>query len=1148
MNKTALKNFATNARNELMKKVEARAFKIGITEENIKKAQIETSDAIYIDGKQLSVTEKKQRDKLIQRIKEIGFKRVVEEVAYTWFNRFIALRFMEVNNYLPTKVRVLSSSNPDSPEPDIIKEALTVDLNLDKELIYQLKINNKTEELFKYLIIKQCNSLNKYLPFMFETIEDYKEILFPEGLLAKDSFLREMTDVTTIPESDWEQVEIIGWLYQYYISEEKDRVYKEKEKHKKEEIPYVTQLFTPSWIVQYMVQNSLGKYWVETHPDDYELVEKWNYYVDSTEKLNLYINKDLKVEDIKCLDPAMGSGHILVYMFDILYQIYNKCGYMERDIPRLIIENNLYGMDIDDRAYQLACFAIVMKAMQYNSRFLRSIEREGLKLNLVSIQETNELTKNDIVYISGERAGRHFDKTKDFIKQFEDAKIYGSLINCQEIDLDFMKHRLVAIQEKPTDDIFEVQARSKALELLPCLIKQTEIMMNKYDVLITNPPYISSGRMNNKLSEFLKKMYPDSKSDTCASFMEVSYYLKEHGYLAMVNQHSWMFLSSFEGLRKKILTNSSINSMVHLGPRAFEEIGGEVVQTTAFVLRKVEEKINTAVDFFRLVDFRDSKEKELMMIEAVKNRNADYRFSSEAKEFLKIPGYQIAYWLSNKSVFEGDKLSDHFFSGGRNKTHNNEKYVRFLWEINRNDSKWVLYANGGEFRKYYGNDIYVVDWSEEARSFYESHGGLCNPKFWNKEGITWNSIKSENPGFKIKKDNLQYSSASPTIFNEANRLDKNVLGFLNSKVSHYLLEILNPTLNTTVNYVLSLPYDNRINIDIVSELVEENINIARDDWDHLEISNDFKKHPFIEFRQGGNNSLSRIYQEWESYSLSQFDNFKKNEEELNKIFIDIYKLQNVLRPDVSTDEVTISIANEKQDVKSFISYSVGCMFGRYSLDEEGVVHAGGSFEQSKMKTFPADEDNILPILSGAYFEDDIVSRFIEFIKVTFGEETLEENLEFICHSLGKREEETTKETIRRYFLNDFYKDHLQMYKKRPIYWLFTSGKQKAFNCLIYMHRYDKTTLSRIRTDYLHELQIRLDAEKKSLLSIIEGDGTAKEISNAKKELKALDLKIEELKAYDELLHHMADMQIEIDLDDGVAVNYAKFNGLLAKLE
>ncbi|RKJ69085.1 BREX-1 system adenine-specific DNA-methyltransferase PglX, partial [Butyricicoccus sp. 1XD8-22] len=552
-----------------------------------------------------------------------------------------------VNDYLPTKVRVLSSTNDDSAEPDMMKEALSLDLELDKEYVYELKMNNKTDELFKYLIKMHCNDLNRYMPFMFETLEDYKEILFPEGLLGTDSFVRQLTDTEVIPEDNWEKIEVIGWLYQYYIADEKDRVFKAKAKYKAEEIPYATQLFTPDWIVQYMVQNSLGRYWTEAHPEHEDLIINWEFFIkhqqeDFQEKIAPFVNKDLNVEDIKCFDPAMGSGHILVYMFDVLYEIYSKCGYMEREIPRLIIEKNLYGLDIDDRAYQLASFSVVMKALQYNRRFLRSIERDGLTMNLASIQETNGWTDEAIAYIAGEETGEHFNSIKAFYEQYKNAKTFGSLIKVTETDIAFLDKRLNEIKESPVTDLFQEERREQAIEILPLLIKQTKIMGQQYDIVVMNPPYMGWGSMNKELSDFLGKNYPDSKSDLFASFMEVDQYLKPTSFYGSINQHTWMFLSSYKKLRMKILANKTIYSMLHLGPRAFEEIGGEVVQTTAFVLRNsiVE---NYAGDYIRLTDFNDSIEKREMAKKAVKTTDLEYRYKAFGDLFKDIPGNQLSY-------------------------------------------------------------------------------------------------------------------------------------------------------------------------------------------------------------------------------------------------------------------------------------------------------------------------------------------------------------------------------------------------------------------------------------------------------------------------------------------------------------------------
>lgn len=1151
-----MKNFATKARRELLEKVELQARKIGITRDSIQKANVESSDAIYIDGRQLSDIERKQRNKLIARIEEIGFDQVMEETAYTWFNRFIALRFMEVNEYLPTKVLVLSSSNPASSEPDMMKEALSLDLDIDKEYVYELKLNNKTDELFKYLIKVHCNDLNRYMPFMFETIEDYTEILFPEGLLGKDSFVREMTDTEVIPEENWTKIEIIGWLYQFYIAEEKDRVFKEKKKYKAEEIPYATQLFTPEWIVRYMVQNSLGRLWVESHPEDNDLKENWEFFIEHEEgfeeKIAPYINKNLKVEDIKCFDPAMGSGHILVYMFDVLYEIYSKRGYFRREIPRLILENNLYGLDIDDRAYQLACFSVVMKAMEYNTQFLRSIKRDGLKLNLASIQESNSLTKEDIQFIVGEQNDEKYSEVESFLKQFKDAKTIGSLLKLSNPNVELLSERIEQIQMNPAEDLFNDERRDKVLHLLPKLIKQTKIMAQQYDILVTNPPYMGSRNMNKELSAYLRKEYPDSKSDLFATFMEIDHYMNKKSFYSAINQHSWMFLSSFEKLRNKILKNKFIDSMLHLGPRAFEEISGEVVQSTVFVFRSALNKKAKGV-YIRLIESDSAISKKLGAIEAINNHDTPYRYMFCQENYGKIPGSPIAYWV-NKNVLNSfdkgisiDSVSD--FTGSQNITANNNKYLRKWFEVSfnkiGNNQRWVPYAKGGEYRKYYGNIVDVVDWDDSAREFYErnSTSNLLDPSYWYKEGITYTDITTRGTGFRYLPKGCVFDKAGPSIVNVEDLYY--FIALLNTKVIKYYLDFLNPTLHVQVKDIKNLPLlINKEKKQFVEKLSKENINICKNDWDSYEISYDFSKHPLLKFHS---NKVKYSFEQWEHFAEDQFNQLKENEEELNRIFIEIYGLQDELTPDVADEDVTVRKADLERDIKSYISYAVGCAFGRYSLDEEGLIYAGGEFDPTRYQTFPADQDNILPILPDAYFDDDIVFRFIKFVEVIYGQQTLEENLDFIADVLGRKKNETSRETIRRYFVNDFYKDHVQAYKKRPIYWLFTSGKEKAFNCLIYMHRYDKTTLSRIRTDYLHEVQTRYEARKQDLINIIEGDSTSKEIRDAKKELKSIEKKIDELIAYDEKLHHMADQQIEIDLDDGVKVNYEKFKGLVAKL-
>ncbi len=1155
MNKSALRTFAIRARKELLKKVKAKAMQIGITEDNIKKADIESSDAIFIDGRQLSKEEKIQRDKLITHINQNGFKQVMEEVAYIWFNRFTALRFMEVNDYLPTGVRVLSSSNPNSADPDVLNEALELDLELDKEYIYELKLNNKTEELFKYLIIKHCNDLNRYLPFMFEKIDDFTEILFPEGLLAKDSFIRQMTNPVIISENDWEEVEIIGWLYQYYNTELNELVYDgnmSKSRIPKELLPAATQLFTPDWAVKYMVENSIGKLWLEGKSDT-KLKEIWKYYLENVEDSNSEPIKysQINPEEIKILDPCMGSGHILVYAFDVLMNIYESCGYMPREATKLILQKNLYGLEIEDRAYQLACFSLIMKARKYNKR----IFDENIELNLCSIIESNEICHvniKDIINLDD----KDIKTTNYIIDVFKDAKEYGSILNIEIMDYDSLLRSLIDTENQDIRDLFQGQLLTELREIIPKLIKQAKIMTQTYDVVITNPPYLGSSRMSPLLNEYVKNNFQDTKSDLSMVMYQkaIESYSKLNGFISFITTTSWMFVKSFEKFRVNILEKVQFSSLVDFGTELFE---GKVGHNPIVSWVNKNSTPRKKVVAIRLTDFnyskRDQKESEYF--------NLDNRYYPNQQNFRNIPGSPVAYWVNENFTkpFSGKLFKDYSEVITGMTTGNNEKYLK-LWhevsfkkislnrsdmnEVNLEKTYWIPYNKGGVRRNWYGNNEYVVNWSKKAE-FNRSKTTLQH--LYLKEGITWPFITSGKFSARYFGSGFLWDVAgSPCFFKEKETLYY-ALGYLCSKLADYTLNIINPTINIQAIDIEKLPFIlDKEKMPIINELVKENICISKNDWDSIETSWDFSIHPLIKFNSV-EGTIKDSFEEWKNFANKQFTKLKENEEELNSIFIKIYDFQDNLTPNVNDKEVTVRMADLERDIKSFISYAIGCIFGRYSLDEEGIVHAGGEFESTQYITFKPDEDNILPILPGAYFEDDIVSKFIDFVKVAVGEKKLAENLDYIADTLGKKKGETAKETIRRYFLNDFFKDHVKTYQKRPIYWLFTSGKQKAFNCLIYMHRYDKTTLSRIRTDYLHEYQIRLDAEQKELLSIIEGDYTTKEISNAKKELKTLDKKIEELKEYDELLHHMADMQIEIDLDNGVKVNYEKFKGLVTKL-
>ncbi|RTQ93679.1 BREX-1 system adenine-specific DNA-methyltransferase PglX [Lysinibacillus telephonicus] len=1161
MNKSALKKFATEARIELLEKVELQARKIGITAESIQKANVESSDAVFIDGRQLSDLERRQRNKLIARINEIGFERVMEETAYTWFNRFIALRFMEVNDYLPTKVRVLSSSNNDSAEPDMMKEALSLDLELDKEYVYDLKMNNKTDELFKYLIKMHCNDLNRYMPFMFETLEDYKEILFPEGLLGTDSFVRQMTNTDVIAESDWENVEIIGWLYQYYISEEKDEVFanlKKNIKITKDKLPAATQLFTPNWIVRFMVENSLGQIWLESYPNSL-LKNQWKYFIDEAQQeeetkkqLGEIRYQNVNPEEITFLDPCCGSGHILVYAFDVFYEMYLEKGYMENEIPQLILSKNLFGLDVDDRAVQLASFAVMMKAREKSRRIFRN----AIKPNIYAVQESNWLTDEMIDSIANNN-----DEVKENLKVIKDtfinAKEYGSLLSVDNSNFDLLKNYYEKYKSEEVN-LFEFIDKEVVVQRLPTLINQVKLLSKKYDIICTNPPYMGKSGMNSSLVKFLDSNYPDSKNDLFATFIERGFgLLKKHGFNSMVTMQSWMFLSSYEKLRKKIIDQKTITTLLHMD----NMVMGIAFGTSATVFRNVQ--IKKYKGNYTEVKYKDiqlgERPKKFPILE---NRNS----AVSVENFNKIPGSPIAYW-ANESHYEAygnAKLLKEISEIKKGlATGNTDLFIKYWFEVpyhnisfDKNESKWYPCHKGGGYRKWYGNLEKVIYWENdgfEIKNYKDSKGKLKsrpqNLEYMLRRGITFSKITSSGSSCRLMTGKEFFDDAVQGIFiNDDEVSVEYLLAVLNSSVIAEFLKILNPTLNKQIYDLERVPVIISDKYDQILDLANKAIEISKNEWDERETSWNFTTHLF---NRQSVKDLKSYFENLKALHATRKSKLLEIENEINNILLESYKV-NINKDydslqDESFDSDEIVNLNEKDTIIGYISYFIGITFGRYSLDKEGLIYAGGKFDPLQYKTFPADEDNILPILPGAYFEDDIVTRFIDFVRVTFSEETLKENLDFIADAIGRKANETARETLRRYFLNDFYKDHVQVYKKRPIYWLFTSGKEKAFNCLIYMHRYDKTTLSRIRTDYLHEVQIRMDAEKKDLLTIIEGDYSAKEISNAKKELKSLDKKIDELKAYDELLHHMADMQIEIDLDDGVKVNYEKFKGLVAKI-
>ncbi|MEB1807292.1 MAG: BREX-1 system adenine-specific DNA-methyltransferase PglX [Bacillaceae bacterium] len=1150
MNKSAIRKFAVQARTQLVIDIEQKAYDLGITPGDIKEAEV-CKGGFRINQRIFPSFELKQREELIEKIKEKGYEQIIEEVAYTWFNRLIALRFMEVNDYLPTGVRVLSSEQPWKSEPDILAEAQNIDLDINVDRLYRFQDANDREGLFKYLLIKQCNALHTILPVMFKKINDYTELLLPENLLQDDSVLQLL--VTLIPEEDWkDQVEIIGWLYQFYISEKKDEVFaglKKRQKVTKENIPAATQLFTPKWIVQYMVENSVGRLWLDTHANE-ELKANWNYYIEETEQdthiqaqLDSLKPTDLKPEEIKVLDPCMGSGHILVYAFDVLYHIYSKAGYSPREIPKLILENNLYGIDIDDRAAQLAYFALMMKARSYNRRLFR----EAIQVNVCSIQESNEIPRDAVDYFI-DTTNIEVDATvqidlNHFIASFHDAKEYGSILKLENLQFAAVEQRLKEIRTNNSINLFESQYRDVILATIPPLLQQAKLLTMKYDIVITNPPYMGIGNMNPALKKYIEEHYKEYSNDLFTVFMEQMHELgKPESYIATINQHSWMFLSRYERVRSFLMETQSIVSMVHLGARAFEEIGGEVVQTTSYITRNTPIEDFTSC-FINLVSFGTQEKEQQMM-------NKDNWFIKKMKEFKRIPKHPFAYWTS-QTMLENFKLYPSIETvidkaGSGNKTANNERFLRFAWEVNQEEmnKRWFLYAKGGRLRKWYGNLETIIDWSDEAKTYYRDNptSNLLNQEYWFKDGITYTDLTTRAFNARVLSSNTLFDMAGPAMLveNEEDRLF--LLGLLNSVVANEVFRLLNSGLHVKLNDVVRVPFISPPDDvkDQVIAIVKENIEIVKEDWDSFETSVDFKKHPFLQHNQG---TLEETFTNWTNYTTGQFERLKTNEEKLNEIFIQLYRLEGEYSPVVKEEELSIRMAERERDVKSFISYAVGCMFGRYSLDEDGLVFGGGIFYLSRYETFNAVKDNVIPITDDEYFVDDIVTRFVDFLSVTFGERQLEQNLEWIAGALNKKGTESSRQAIRRYFIKDFYKDHVQVYKKRPIYWQFDSGKQNGFKALIYMHRYDEGLAARVRTEYLHLLQRKYEAELERLNIFLSEDVSGREKTITNKRLDTVEKQLIETQHYDHVIAHIANQCIMIDLAAGVKKNYMQFQNI-----
>ena len=1210
MNKSSLKIFAIEARKELMEKMRTRLEILGITKNGIEKAKV-IGKEVEIGGRLYS---KESYDSLIRKYKQVGYEELIEESAYTWFNRLTALAFMEANGYIDEK---MIFNNGVKNEPAIIDNYYEFEFfkNLDSDLQKELhnlrdeNTPNSIEKLYSILMEEKCEDLSNIMPFMFKKKGTYSDILFPTGLLMENSLLVRLRKEIGAEAP----IELIGWLYQYYNSEKKDEVFEGLKKNKKiikENIPAATQLFTPDWIVKYMVENSLGKLALESTGINDNLKNNWKYYIDSENEEN---SEKIKIEDIKILDPAMGSGHILVYAFDLLFEMYENLGWSTKESILSILKNNLYGLEIDERAGQLASFALMMKAREKFSRLFYVLKREeNFKLNTLIIEESNSLSER----VKNRIKANNLNNLNKIIQEFEDAKEYGSILKLESIDKELLEREFNLLKESFNNNeqetlIFNedeiIIDINEELELIGNLIKQHITLTNQYETVVTNPPYMGGKGFSPKLKTYVEKNYKDSKSDLFAIFIErCNEFTKKDCYTSMITMQSWMFLSSFETLRKNIIEKTEIKCLNHLGTRAFSEIGGEVVSTVAWISKKISSKNEGT--YIRLVDYNNAELKEQEF------SNKDNYFQAKQKDFEKIPGSPIAYWVSDKirEIFEkNQKLGEIGEAKQGLATADNNRFLRLWNEVNYNKigynmsnseealeskKKWFPYNKGGEFRKWYGNQEYLVNWENdgyEIKNFYDEKGKLRsrpqNTEYYFKESISWSKVSSSNFSMRFYQKGLLFADAGMSYFSNENL--KYILGLCNSKLTNNILSLLSPTLNYEVGHISSVPIKYNEN-KLINFIVQQNIDISKEEWDSRETSWDFEKLSLIDGKD-----LKNAYENYCSYWRDNFVQLHKNEEELNRLFIEIYDLQNEMDEKVAFEDITIlkkeakiiqidnsipkefSTESEKylydrgvslefnkdELVKQFLSYAVGCIMGRYSINKSGLIIANsddilelsenkfivkgtdGEIRQEIESKFLPDEFGIIPITDEKDFSNDIVEKVKEFINLVYGEENLKDNLNFIAEALGNKDNKSAEEIIRTYFIKDFYSDHLQRYQKRPIYWLMNSGKKNAFSCLFYMHRYEPLTVARVRADYLIPYQEMLENKRKFIeRQLSDDDISAKEKKNIEKQLKELDTLLKELREYANEVKHIAEQKIPLDLDDGVNVNYEKLGAILKK--
>ncbi|WP_319575787.1 BREX-1 system adenine-specific DNA-methyltransferase PglX [uncultured Desulfobacter sp.] len=1159
MDTAQIKAYAPQARKDFINAVTERAARFGIHgDDNFDPVEFKGDTAII--GSQV-FTQKggELREKLVAKVRQIGFQMFIRSSAYTWFNRFVAIRYMELHGFLDHGFRVLSHPNG-SDTPEVLEYATEVDLpGLDKEKVLELRLaGDKDNELYRMLVIAQCNALHNAMPFLFDKIDNEAELLLPDNLLHTHSPVRKM--VSDIDESLWEDVEIIGWIYQFYISEKKDEVIGKVVKS--EDIPAATQLFTPNWIVKYMVQNTLGRMWMATYPES-SLKSKMEYYIEPAEQepevqaeIDATTPKELNPEELTFLDPACGSGHILVEAYDILKEIYLERGYRTRDIPRLILSKNIYGLDIDDRAAQLACFAVLMKARKDDRRLF---SRDDLTLNVMSIVETKEIDKDKLLDAVSRRDGGKGVWTwiNELVELFKHAKTFGALISISDQLAEKFSEidSVIKSNENFDEDIFNFIAGTELQSLRP-IIDQAKILAKKYDCVATNPPYMGRNGMNLNLKLFAKEYFPNSKQDLYGVFIERLFDLsKDDRRLSVMSPITWLFLKSYENLRKDIISKRCFLSLIK--PEYHSFFDSAYVPICCFTLLKKAVGNYKAI-FIDLSEFYGAPLQPVKAKEAILDDECEWRFEVKIDDFKIIPTNPFVYSI-NSSLFEA--FAHNIKVGADAKkgttTGDNNRFLRLWSEISMEKfsvfggAKWYPMTKGGPFRKWYGNFEYVINWENdgyEIRNFRGENGKLRsrpqNLAFNFKEGITWNDVTVSEFSARYVPKGFVFNAVGPMIFGKDIEYR---LCMLNSKVNTELLKVLCPTMKFEVGAVSLIPIGEN-NIPETKSIALEAIEISKFEWDSYERSWDFLGSPLLS-QNIYQATVKKSYDQWESVCRAKFKQLQYLEGKSNQLFINEYKLKSIISFDVSEEKITIKLPSIEDEIKQLFSYAIGCMMGRYSLDNPGLIYAHSEnigFDQSKFKSFPADDDGIIPIMDMNLFDDDATKRFVEFIKTAWPSENLDKNLKFIADSLKPKTNESPEDTIRRYLSTTFFKDHMKMYKKRPIYWLFSSGKQKAFECLVYLHRYNKSTLSRMRSNYVTPLQGNISARIEFLDHEKDAATTASTQKKIQKQIDVLKKKQVELKTFDDELRHYADMRIPLDLDDGVKVNYGKFGNLLAQ--